>query len=226
MSQKLMSNATMLRHLKRMRRDSRAMETLRAALSEKQRAKPQKPVSPVLSQPRDPQTPLDEPLPDRIKRGEVITKAQMPPFNSQILTTAQRFAKALGPEVMVILELLHETGMRGESYRGLTSRYEGVRIDSSRAGYEHMAASDRDAHERFQLAMSRLPAELRDMVRELVLEDTRRSVRAIGEELSGFTSEQRALGAVPAALRIIAWCVRDALYGRGRKRAVNPGQVP
>jgi hypothetical protein len=174
---------------------------------------------------------LGEPLPERAVSAPEIAKAKAPPFNSQILSIAQRFSKALGPELMIVLERLHEVGVLGQSSRGMTQSYEGVSVDSSAGGYEHLTAVSRDAAEQFAAVMGAIPPELRPYVRELVLEDIgmeinsargapprrARTAKEIGQELAGYETEQRALGAVSATLRIIAWIARAELGFKRRK---------
>lgn len=227
---KLLAKEAMLRHHRRIMRQTAIRD---AILAKPVRAKhvDLRKSTPATGQRRAPETPSGEPTPERAWKAAGVSKTTVPPFNSQIMGPAQKFAKGLGPEVMLILERLAEVGALGESSKGLVSSYEGVLVDSSGGGYEHLAAVSRDAHEQFQAALQAMPAELRGYVRELVLEDVgaeissargapprrARSLKEIGQELSGYDGEQRALGAVSAALRIIAWCARTQLGFKKRK---------
>lgn len=169
---------------------------------------------------------LGEPTPERAIRAEAVMPTKVPPFNSQILGPAQRFAKQLGPETMMVLERLHEIGIKGDGSRGLTAGYDGIKVDSSRTSYDHLSAAERSAHAQLRAAMTAMPAELQAFARELVLENVgmevnsargapprrSRSVNEIGAEISGYYSDSRyTTGAVVATLRIIAWCVQKEL---------------
>lgn len=169
---------------------------------------------------------MGAPTPEREQRAAgAVSRPQVPPFNSQILGVAQKFSKSLGPELMIVLEKLHEVGTLGASSRGLTQSYEGPRVDGTVGGYEHLSAVSRDAAEQYRNVMAKMPPELRAYVKELVLEDIgievnsargapprrARTVKEIGQELSGYEGEQRAMGAVVVALRIIAWIARSEL---------------
>lgn len=160
-----------------------------------------------------------------------MSKTTSPPFNSQILGIAQKFARGLGPDVMLVLERLHMVGARSESSRGLVQSYEGVRVDGGGGAYQHLSQSGRSAHEQLIAVMERMPPELWQLAKELVLEDVgmelnsargapprrARTAKEIGQELTGYDTEQRALGAVIGALRIIAWIARGELGFTRRK---------
>jgi hypothetical protein len=166
---------------------------------------------------------LSDPTPERAGKAIEVAKAPSVPFNSQILGAAQKYAKQLGPEAMLILEQFYSIGIRGMNSRGLTASYDGFKVDVSRTSYEHLGASERDAHEQFMDAMARMPPELRRIAVEMVLETppdgkvAPRKPVEIGEAVSGYTDHRRAHGAAVALLRAISWCIQPALGSRRRK---------
>lgn len=166
---------------------------------------------------------LADPTPERAEKAVEVVKAKAVPFNSQILGAAQKYAKQLGPEAMLILEQFYAIGIRGMNSRGLTASYDGFKVDVSRTSYEHLGASERDAHEQFRDAMARMPPELRRIAVELVLEtppdghSAPRTPVKVGEAVSGYTDHRRAHGAAVALLRAISWCIQPALGSRRRK---------
>ena len=166
---------------------------------------------------------LSDPTPERQAKAAQVSKSTTPPFNSQILGIAQKFARGLGAETMIVLERLYEIGVLADSSRGLVQSYEGPRVDGSSATYEHLSAVGRDAHEQFDAIMTRMPPELRRLTRELILEDTGRSRSAaeIGKTLTGYETEQRAVGAVIGVLKVIGWHAADRL-GYPKRRRKSP----
>jgi hypothetical protein len=226
---KLLAKSEMVKHHRLLVRQKRILAALTGERPSRGVPVPV-PVPAASGQRRAPEALSGEPTPERAVHAAGIAKALAPPFNSRVLDVPQKFARALGPELMIVLERLYEVAMIGMTSRGLTQSFE-PRIDGSAGGYEHLSAVSRDAHEQFHSVMDRMPAELRPLVRELVLEDIgieinsargapprrARSVKEIGQELSGYEGEQRAMGAVVAALRIIAWHARAELGFKRRK---------
>jgi hypothetical protein len=223
---KMVAKEAMLRHH---RRALRQMSLWQEAISKSPKKPSPKKTALV---PVAPETPSGDPTPQRaVKAVGEVAKAKAPPFNSQILSIAQKFSRGLGPEVMIVLERLHEIGHLGQSSRGMTSSYEGVKVDGSAGGYEHLSAVSRDAADQFRAIMEKMPPELQKLTRELVLEDIgmevssargapprrSRTAKEIGQEVCGYESEQRALGATSAVLRVIAWIARSELGFKRRK---------
>jgi len=167
---------------------------------------------------------LGEPTPQRAEKAAAVVKAAALPFNSQVLGAAQKYAKQLGPETMIVLEHLYTMGVRGLNSRGLTASYEGSKVDVSRTDYEHLGASERDAHERFRDVMATMPPELQKLVWELVMEapsagqSAPRKPVEVGGAVTGYVDSRHGHGAVVAILRIISWCVQPALGNQRRKR--------
>lgn len=175
---------------------------------------------------------MGDPTPERAVRAEAVMPTKAPPFNSQILGPVQRFTKQLGPETMMVLERLYEVGIKGNSSRGLTAGYDGIKVDGTRASYQHLSEAEAEAHEQFRAAMNTMPLELQHYVRELVIENVgmeinsargapprrSRSVAEIGGEICGYTSDSRyTTGAVVAMLKIAGWCVQRELGVKRRK---------
>lgn len=168
--------------------------------------------------PPEPSEKLGVPTAEREAKALEVSSPNAPPFNSQILGAAQKFAKQLGPEAMLILEQFYRVGVKGSGSRGLTASYDGHKVDTSRAGYEHLSVAEQDAHESFRIAMQAMPPELRAYALEMVMEEgSPRKPAEIGTEISGYTDERRGIGAAVATLKIIAWCVREHLNMEGRR---------
>lgn len=167
---------------------------------------------------------VGKPTPEREAKAVAVSEPNAPPFNSQVLSIPTYLAKQLGPEAMMVLEKLYEVGIKSHNSRGMTSSYEGQRVDLSRTSYEHLSASERDAHEQFVAAMARMPPELQDLANELVLEcpslnhPKPRSAEEVGAAITGYTDRRRALGAVVAILHAIEWCVRPELTWTRRRK--------
>ena len=228
-----------MRRFRRMARQEGIVAFLRAANASKPRTITQR-LPAATGKRRAPEglpEKLGDPTPERATRakeaGASATQTKVPPFNSQILGPIQRFTQQLGPEVMMVLERLYEVGQKGEHSRGLTAGYDGIKVDSSRATYQHLSEAESQAHAHLLEAMATMPPELQRFARELVLENigmevnfTRgaeprrsRSIPEIGSELSGESKDGRyASGAVVATLKIIAWCVQRELGVVKRKK--------
>jgi hypothetical protein len=229
----LVAPPALLRRFKAMRRTEGIHAFIKAA--EKQvRIQQRLPARPVKTQAPAPPPPerMGDPTPERAIRAEAVMPTKVPPFNSQILGPVQRFAKQLGPETMMVLERLCEVGIQGGNSRGLTAGYDGIKVDSSRTGYQHLSDAESAAYEQFRVAMGNMPPELQLYAKELVLENIgeeinsargapprrSRSVAEIGGEITGYTSDSRyTTGAVVATLKIIAWCVQRELGVKRRK---------
>lgn len=176
---------------------------------------------------------LGEPTSQRAAKAVEVRETRAPPFNVQVLGPAQKLAKQLGQDTMMVLERLYEVGAKGGASRGLTSSYDMTKIDVSRTSYDHLTIAEAEAHEIFRAAMACMPPELQRYARELVLEDVgaeinsargapprrSRTLFEVGSEISGYTSDQRyTTGAVVATLKIVSWCVQRELGVRRRKK--------
>lgn len=214
---KMVAPEAMLRRFRKMRRQEGIQAFLQAA------SKPRTIQQRLTNRPvkTEPQVRLSDPTPERAEKAVEVQRTAVPPFNSRVLGAAQKFYKHLGPETMMVLERLYEVGSKGETSRGLTAGYDGVKVDSSRISYEHLSVSQREAHEIFRAAMATMPPELQRYAREIIMEDGRdkpRTMADVGSEISGYEDHRRAIGATVATMKIIAWCVQKELGVRRRKK--------
>lgn len=227
----LVAPEALLRRFRRMHKTEGAMAFVRAAEGRQRTIQQRLPAKAAKAAPQPEK--MGEPTPERALKAIEVRETKAPPFNAQIAGAAQKFARQLGPETMLVLERLFEVGVKGNASRGLTSSYDMTKIDCSRTSYDHLTLAEAEAHEMFRTAMGTMPLELQRYARELVLEDVgaelnsargapprrSRTLFEVGSEISGYTSDQRyATGAVVAALKIIAWCVQRELGVKRRKR--------
>jgi len=186
-----------------MRREG--LDAFLEAVHRPRRAQPRLPAGPPPERLGDPNVQLAE------KPVEAV-KASAPPFNTIIGGAVLRFAKQLGSEDLFHLEALYKLNARGMHSKGLTASYSGVSVDSSRTTYQHLSASQSDAHELLRRVLKAMPPELRRLTQEMVLDELpKRELAEVGRSVTGFEDARRNLGAVVAILRVIAWITRDNL---------------
>lgn len=164
------------------------------------------------AKPVKPPEKLGEPNERQAVQPREVEIAKAPPFNAIVGGAVLKYAKQLGPDEVYHLEALYKLNARGLHSRGLTAAYDGTRVDSSRGSYQHLNASERDAHELLTRIMRAMPIELKRITQELIFDEMpNRKAVELGAAVTGYDDDRRNIGAVVALLRVIAWITRDGL---------------
>ena len=173
-----------------------------------------------------------DPTPERVAKVEpgMVRETPTPPYTVQIQAVYHKYQKRLLLDELIALDTLYEMGARATVKNGLTTRYDGSRVDVSTGGFQHLSDFERDAHEAFRAVWERLAPGLRLVAFDLVFEGVRGgreralTLQEVGNEISGYRDEGRAVGAGFAALRVLSWQVAEIL-GNSRQRKKTGSRV-
>lgn len=178
-----------------------------------------KPLRPVKGASTVPTVSLRKPTPEREAKAQDIVESASPPFNTQIVSVYQRYAKQLGRDVVLVLDQFYELAQRAGSQPRMSAKYDGITVDQSRTSFSHVTEAQRASIEDYNRMLGEIGESYRRLIQELVLEEAivgerARSYAEIGRELCGYSQDQPCRAAAVAALRLLAWRIQELMGGK------------